>query len=416
MKTTFIKLLRITTVPISIHVLINGQPNYMQKHGFDVQLACANGKEIKEVESETGIEIKILPLTREISPFTDAKALWKTYLYFKQEKPEIVHSHTPKAGIIGMLAANFAKVPIRMHTVAGLPLLETTGIKRKVLNFVEKLTTWSATNVYPNSFALKEIMTNNKLAPPYKLEVIGNGSSNGIDTEFFSVESVKKKIKPHYKRNEDLRSVDYLKKIAKDPTTTPRFGRDDIVFCFVGRIVKDKGINELLSAFDILCKENKNVKLLLVGAEEKDLDPINSQSQKILKINSQIISVGWQDDVRPFLAISDVFVFPSYREGFPNVVMQAGAMGLPSIVTNINGSNEIIEDGVNGIVIPVKDENALFDKMKLLADDKKLRLKLAEPARQMIIEKYEQKYVWNELLREYKRLLDENGIEHDLVE
>ena len=183
-----------------------------------------------------------------------------------------------------------------------------------------------------------------------------------------------------------------------------------ITFCFVGRIVKDKGINELLSAFEKLSKENENVELLLVGPEERELDPISSTSQDILESNKNIISVGWQEDVRPFLAQSDVFVFPSYREGFPNVVMQAGAMELPCIVSNINGSNEIIKDGVNGVIIPVKDENAIYDKMKLLADDAELRDKLAKPARKMIIERYEQKFVWKALLKEYNRLLRAKGV------
>jgi len=389
------KLFRLTTVPISIHVLINGQPKYVQKHGFDVHLACANGDEIKEVESETGIEVKILPLTRKISLFTDAIALWQTYLYFKKEKPQIVHTHTPKAGIVGMLAAKLTGVPIRMHTVAGLPLLETSGVKRKVLNFVEKLTSWSTTNIYPNSFALKQILINQKLASYNKLKVIGNGSSNGIDTNYFS---------------RDKFSISFISELKKKL----KIKSNEIVFCFVGRIVKDKGINELLYAFNKLSRENKKVKLLLVGNEERELDTIDGKSQKILEDNQQIVSVGWQEDVRPFLSISDVFVFPSYREGFPNVVMQAGAMELPSIVTNINGCNEIIEDSVNGSIIPVKDKNALFDKMKLLADGENLRMKLAKPARQVIVERYEQEYVWKELLKEYVRLLDEKRIEHSI--
>ncbi len=196
---------------------------------------------------------------------------------------------------------------------------------------------------------------------------------------------------------------------GKDSSIPLHFIQNDVVFCFVGRIVKDKGINELLIAFDKLSKENKSVKLLLVGHEETELDPIDKESKEILIKNKQIISVGWQEDIRPFLAISEVFVFPSYREGFPNVVMQAGAMELPSIVTNINGSNEIIKDGVNGLIIPVKDKEALFDKMKLLANDKKLRKKLAKPARKMIVDRYEQEFVWKELLKEYNRLLEEKG-------
>ncbi len=199
--------------------------------------------------------------------------------------------------------------------------------------------------------------------------------------------------------------------IEKDSSIPLHFIQNDVVFCFVGRIVKDKGINKLLITFDKLSKENKSVILLLVGHEETELDPIDKESKEILIKNKQIISVGWQEDIRPFLAISEVFVFPSYREGFPNVVMQAGAMELPSIVTNINGSNEIIKDGVNGLIIPVKDKEALFDKMKLLANDKKLRKKLAKPARKMIVDRYEQEFVWKELLKEYNRLLETERID-----
>ncbi len=161
-----------------------------------------------------------------------------------------------------------------------------------------------------------------------------------------------------------------------------------------------------------MSKGNSSAKLLLVGPEERELDPISDKSLKILENNKQIISVGWQEDVRPFLAISDVFVFPSYREGFPNVVMQAGAMELPSIVTNINGSNEIIEEGVNGLIIPVKDRDSLYLKMRLLLDNPALRKRLAKPARQIIIDRYEQKFVWSELLKEYVSLLNKKGILH----
>jgi len=392
----------------------------MKAHGFEVQLLSAVGKEIPLIKKETGLDVNVFPYTREISPLSDLKALWLTFIFFRKEKPDIVHTHTPKAGIVGMLAAKLAGIPIRMHTVAGLPLMEATGLKRTVLNFVERLTSWSATNVYPNSYALKEFMEKERLASSSKLEVIGNGSSNGIDTEWFS----KLKVKS-LKGNSILSGVQRSRKTPRkeeniasppiDSSTTLRSAQNDnnqkpVTFCFVGRIVKDKGINELLSAFDKLSKENKNVKLILVGPEERELDPISNISQDILESNKSITSVGWQEDVRPFLAQSDVFVFPSYREGFPNVVMQAGAMELPSIVTDINGSNEIIKDGVNGLIIPVKDENAIYENMKLLAEDTELREQLSKPSRQMIIDRYEQKFVWEALLEEYNKLLKEKGI------
>ena len=158
------KILRITTVPISLHKLLQGQPQYMMQNGIEVILASSEGKEIPEVEKTTGLKVHILPLTRKISPSTDLRAVWQTYKLIKKEKPDIVHTHTPKAGVVGMLAAKLTGVPIRMHTVAGLPLMQATGFKRKILNAVERLTSWAATGIYPNSFALADFIKEQHLA------------------------------------------------------------------------------------------------------------------------------------------------------------------------------------------------------------------------------------------------------------
>jgi len=263
--------------------------------------------------------------------------------------------------------------------------MEANGLKRTILNLVEKITSWAATGVYPNSYALKDFMVENKLAPISKLKVIGNGSSNGIDLDFFALKNT-----PNYHS---------LRKELKIEDT-------DIVFCFVGRIVKDKGINELLEAFDKLNKDLKNSKLLIIGTQEKELDPITEKSISILKNNPNVLELGWQNDIRPYLAISDTFVFPSYREGFPNVVLQAGAMNLPSIVSDINGSNEIIQNNINGLIIPSKETELLYQAMKLLGSDELLRKKLSEPAREIIKAKYSQDFVWNELYKEYTKQIN----------
>jgi len=176
----------------------------------------------------------------------------------------------------------------------------------------------------------------------------------------------------------------------------------DFIFIFVGRLVGDKGVNELIEAFDLLSIKNNKIKLLLVGPYEDELDPIQTISkQKILK-NIQIISVGFQEDVRPYFAISDLLVFPSYREGFPNVVMQAGAMGLPSIVTNINGCNEIIIDNFNGLIIPKKDSNSLKESMQFFLENKTKFNEYSENSRNHIVEKYHCKIIWKLLLKEYQ--------------
>jgi glycosyltransferase involved in cell wall biosynthesis len=378
------KLIRITTVPVSLKTLLKGQHQFMSNH-YEVIGVSSEGKELQNVQNEEGVRVIPIEMTRTISPLSDLKSLYKLYKTLKKEKPLIVHSHTPKAGIIGMLAAKFTGVPHRLHTVAGLPLMEATGNKRKLLDFVERLTYSCATKVYPNSKGLRDFILKNNFTKPEKLKVIANGSSNGINTGHFD---------PSLFSATDQQTL--KKKLA--------ITAEDFVFIFVGRLVSDKGINELVHAFEKLSKENKTAKLLLVGPLESDLDPLNPETLSTLTLNKNIISAGFQNDVRPYFAISDVLVFPSYREGFPNVVMQAGAMGLPSIVTNINGCNEIIIEGQNGTIIPVKNSDAIYKAMKKMVSDNPFRTHLQKNARPMIVSRYEQKVVWEAILAEYKSL------------
>ena len=383
------KLIRITTVPLSLKVLLKGQLRFMASNGFDVKGVSSEGEELREVHENEGIAVEAITMSRKITPFQDLKSLWKMWNFLRKEKPQIVHTHTPKAGIIGMLAARLAGVPHRLHTVAGLPLMEATGTKRKILNFVEKLTYSSATRVYPNSKGLYDFILQNNFTQSNKLKIIANGSSNGIDTTFFSPDQVT-----------EIERVTLREKLNIQP--------DDFVFVFVGRIVSDKGINELIKAFsELQTVENKpaGIKLLLVGGLENDLDPLNPETLAEINQNKDIISVGFQQDVRSFFAIADALIFPSYREGFPNVVMQAGAMGLPSIVSDINGCNEIIIEGENGLIIPSKNVEKLKEKMLTLAKDKNLHTKLKGNSRRMIENRYKQSVVWNALLEEYEGLL-----------
>ena len=385
------KLIRITTVPLSLKVLLKGQLRFMASNGFDVKGVSSEGEELREVRENEGIAVEAITMSRKITPFQDLKSLWQMWNFLRKEKPQIVHTHTPKAGIIGMLAARLAGVPHRLHTVAGLPLMEATGTKRKILNFVEKLTYSSATRVYPNSKGLYDFILQNNFIQSNKLKIIANGSSNGIDTAFFSPDQVT-----------EIERVTLREKLNIQP--------DDFVFVFVGRIVSDKGINELIKAFSELQAVENNepagIKLLLVGGLENDLDPLNPETLAEINQNKDIISVGFQQDVRSFFAIADALVFPSYREGFPNVVMQAGAMGLPSIVSDINGCNEIIIEGENGLIIPSKNVEKLKEKMLTLAKDKNLYTKLKGNSRRMIENRYEQSVVWNALLEEYEGLLE----------
>lgn len=377
------KLFRITTVPRSLDKLLEGQLSFMSDY-YEVTAISSDAEYLKKIGEKEKVAVFEVDMSRKITPFADLRAIAKLYFYLKKTKPFIVHTHTPKAGMVGMMAAKLAGVPHRLHTVAGLPLLEAKGKKRQLLDFVEKITYAAATKVFPNSFGLRDIIKSNQYCPSEKLKVLANGSSNGINTQYFNPE--------------------IFQSTASTLKDTLGIHPNDFVFIFVGRLVKDKGINELVDAFDRLIATHPNTKLVLVGKYEQDLDPLEEKTLGMIASNKNIISTGYQSDVRPYFAISDALVFPSYREGFPNVVMQAGAMNLPCIVTNINGCNEIVRENDNGLIIPVHDALAIFNAMKKMMDDKEPFEKMRQNARPRIVSQYEQQVVWKAILDEYQDL------------
>ena len=282
-----------------------------------------------------------------------------------------------------MLAGKFAGVPIRMHTFTGLIFPTRIGMMQKLLIKMDQLLCWAATNIYPEGNGVKSDLINFNITNK-PLKILANGNVNGIDTTFFS----RQQIDDHKQE-----------KLKKELNIQP----NDFVFIFVGRLVGDKGINELIEAFSKL--KTQNSKLLLVGPLESDLDPLQIFTLKEIENNPNIISVGFQKDVRSYFAISDVLTFPSYREGFPNVVLQAGAMELPSIVSNINGCNEIIIEGKNGAIISVKNVEEILNAMSRISSDKEYYDFLKRNTRSLIQSRYEQSVVWNALLDEYNLLL-----------
>ena len=381
-----IKLIRVTTVPISLKVLLRHQLKYMSNY-MEVIGISSPGIELKEVEDQEGIRTIPVPMTRAITPFQDLKSIWNLYKILRKERPAIIHSHTPKAGLVAMIAGRLAGVPVCIHTVAGLPLVEATGVKRRLLIMVEKLIYRFAHKVYPNSSNQAQFIIETKLAKPSKIKVLGNGSSNGINTDFFA-------------RTPELESK------ANEIKSKHHLSKDTFTFVFVGRIVRDKGIHELIDSFVQIYSVNGSVRLLLVGPFEQSLDPISEDRLEILKTHPGIIHYDFQQDVRPFLMAADVLVFPSYREGFPNVPMQAGALALPQIVTNINGCNEIVEDGKNGLIVTPKSNHNLQAAMERMITNKSLFEFCKENARNMIVSRYHQPYFWNIIHQEYNHLLN----------
>lgn len=377
------KIIRLSTVPLSLNVLLKGQLKFLNSY-YNVLGVSGKGLDLDEVAKREGITVHSIEMQRKIAPLKDLVSLVRLYFYFRKVRPFIVHSITPKAGLLSMIAGKLAGVPIRIHTFTGLIFPSKSGFFQKILIVMDRLLCLCATNVYPEGQGVSEDLVKYRITKK-PLKVIGNGNVNGIDTEYFD---------PGLYTLED--KIKLRKKIG--------VFENDFVFIFVGRLVKDKGINELVTAFLKLEVNFKEVKLVLVGPFENDLDPLNTETISAIEESDAIVTVGFQQDVRPYFAMADTLVFPSYREGFPNVVMQAGAMELPSIVTDINGSNEIITENENGMIIPVKDVDAIYNSMKKIVTNTEYRNKLAHNARFNIVSKYEQQLVWNALLEEYKNL------------
>lgn len=387
MKNSQIKLFRTATVPVSLDILLRGQLKFLNQF-YEVTAVSGKGKNLEAVHQREGVKTMQVEMQRQISPFKDLVSLIKMYRLLKKEKPTIIHSITPKAGLLSMVAGKLAGVPIRIHTFTGLIFPYRTVFLQKILILMDKVLCACATHIFPEGEGVKHDLQRYGITHK-PLEIIANGNVNGIDTDYFSKEQI---------------SEDTLNTLRKQYNIS----QDDFVFCFVGRLVKDKGIIELIDAFTEL--NNPKTKLILVGKEEPKLDPLPAETIQKMNENPNIIRVGFQADIRPFLALSHSFVFPSYREGFPNVVLQAQAMELPCIVTDISGSNEIIKDNVNGSIIPKQDTAALAKTMRDYQNNRAALSILQANTRKNIIAKYTQQYVWDCIHEKYQEILSKREL------
>lgn len=371
------KIIRAVTVPQSLgfcrEVMIK-----MRAMGYEMVAVTSPGPELDELRDKDGFHCVAVPMERHISIVNDLKSLMRMISVFRKEKPQMVHSMTPKAGMICMVAAWLTRVPVRIHTFTGLVWPTATGLKRKILMMTDWLTCACATHVIPEGQGVLNDLKNGGITKK-PMKVLGYGNVRGVDMERFSPARFK---------------------ATKNP--------DVFTFVFVGRIVSDKGINELVEAFVKLHDEHKNTRLVLVGKYEHELDPVSDKTRKLIDTNEGIVACGpkYGDDLLQMYVDADCFVMPSYREGFPNTVLEAGAMGLPSIVTDINGSREIIENEKNGLIVPSKNANALYDAMERMLTDDKAREIMKSNARQIIESRFEKNFVQKCQIEFYKRILN----------
>lgn len=373
------KIFLVTTVPMSF-VFFKGQL-LLLREAFDVTLISSPEEELLQTANFNQVNSHGIEMKREISVLNDFISLLKLMFYFIKNKPDIVHGNTPKGSLLAMIASWFCGVPTRIYYVHGLRYQGANGIKKKILMAMERMSCFFATHIIAVSQGVKQVLHDDKITHK-KIDVIWNGSVNGIDLDYFNAAHPDvKNIRTEYGINET-----------------------DFVFGFVGRLTGDKGINELIQAFSKINQNHTATKLLLVGGYENNLDPLKQETLEIIKNNSNIIQAGVQKDVRSFFNAMDVFVFPSYREGFGIVLMEAAAMNIPAISSNIIGCNEIIVDNQNGFLIPVKDEKSLLAKMEYAVNNPSAIKLMSNVTRELISKKFEQKQLWQKTIEYYKEI------------
>lgn len=373
------KIIRSVTVPISC-VFFRDVMRNLRGMGYEMVALSSPGPDLDKLKEE-GFHCVEVPMERHVSLVKDFKALCRMIRVLHKEKPYMIHSMTPKAGLLSMTAGWLTGVPVRIHTFTGLVWPTSTGLSRKILMTTDKILCACATHIIPEGEGvMNDLMKGRITKKPMK--VLGYGNVMGVDMERF------------------------------DPTRFANIHKDDssFTFVYVGRIVKDKGINELVEAFTLLHEKFQNTRLVLVGRYESDLDPVNQVTLDRIQSNPAIDAVGPQygDDLLKEYIKANCFVMPSYREGFPNTVMEAGAMGLPSIVTDINGSREIIINEKNGLIVPPRAMQPLFEAMERMLIDNEARNKMAGNARRLIASRFERSFVQQCLIDYYKDILNDN--------
>ena len=375
------KIIRTSTVSTSLNTFCRGTLRRLAQT-YDVVAVSTPDDELHEMAHREGVRAVGVAMRRPISPLHDLSSLLGLIRVFRRERPYMVHSITPKAGLLSMIAAWVCRVPVRVHTFTGLVFPTAMGLKKKILMLTDRITCACATHIVPEGEGVKNDLQQYGITRK-SLRVLGYGNVRGVDMQ-------------HYSRTPEVMAA-----------AQPIMRSGVFTFVFVGRVVRDKGINELVQAFVWLNAQEPATRLILVGRFEDDLDPVLPQTRQMIEQNEAIEAVGSQADVRPWLAASDALVFPSYREGFPNVVLEAGAMGLPSIVTDINGSREIIVEGKNGVIVPPRDADALYAAMLRFIEAPAEVAQMAANAREMIASRFEKSFVEQCLFDYYKEILGE---------
>lgn len=374
----------VTTIPEALGFL-KGQVGYMRANGVEVAAVAAPGKYLDDFGREQGIEVHAVPMARRITPVEDTRALAAMVRTLHRLRPTIVHAHTPKGGLLGTLGALLAGVPVRIYHMRGLPLETARGSRRRLLWSTERVACATATHVLCVSHSLRQRAIDEGLCPAEKIEVLGGGSGQGVDAARFD---------PARLGAEARRA------------TRARHGIPDdaLVIGFLGRLSREKGLDELLHAFSGLAPRHPRLRLLVAGGEEPR-DAISAEAMRILREDRRVHWLGHDWDSPPLYAAMDVVALPSYREGFPNVPLEAAAMALPVVATRVTGCVDAVVDGTTGTLVPPRDSAALEAALERYLSDPELRRSHGRAGRERVLASFRREPLWEALLARYRELV-----------
>jgi len=376
-----IKVARIATIPNAFNHILR-QIEIMVKNDIQVHLISSNTEYLKILKKKVSCPHIAVEINRNINIKKDLKALIALYFIFKKNKYDVVHSSTPKAGFLVSIAAFIARVPVRIHTFTGQRWATETGIFRKLLMFLDIIICKLSTELYADSKSQIDFLVDSKIVKIGKIRVIGSGSFGGIDL---------KKFNPQENIQNRLNIFNDLK---LDP--------DSFILIFIGRINKDKGIDELITAFSELSSEKYNIDLIILGNLENESNPLSDDVLNIMHNHKRIHCIGYSSTPQEYLAISDVFCLPSYREGFPTSVMEAAAMGLPAIGAKIPGTIDAIIDGKTGLLVEKKSKSSLKEAIIFFIKNPGQLKEMGERAKLRVEEDFGCEGIANQLIKEYR--------------
>ncbi|MFK5854817.1 MAG: glycosyltransferase family 4 protein [Bacteroidota bacterium] len=376
------RICRIAAVPFSVNKFLSSQIDASISNGYEVLVVTGQDDELESYCQSNHVDYEKVSIERRFSPFKDLYSLFKLIKILNKYDIDCMHTISSKGGLLGSIAARLTGIPCVMHIYAGLPWCEMKGIKRLIGRLSDKLIGRLATVTYTDSFSQRNFIIDQGVCESSKVKVLGQGSVSGFDLEKFDTSHL-----------EDDADIEF-KSLG--------LSENQRVILYVGRVTKEKGVGELISAFERLSKEHLDLSLVLVGPFEEKIDPLDEKTFSVIREHKNIHHVGYKSNPAAYYALAEYLVLPSYREGFGNVVIEAAIAGIPTIGTRIFGLTDSIQDNKTGVLVEPKNTGALYSAMSELITNESLRKELGNNARQRALQYFSKDYINNLLIEEYK--------------